>query len=290
MNLASIVCVVAFPLAPLTVLLAQERADPPQTAPTVRPDPENVVASRIAGEWRLDADLTLRLGARDPGASLVIRTTDQIPSGLPETVRAQLQKLRIYAAGTIELRKREHPFVLLERSGNMHLVWFRARGGNPVGDAESMIVALAPARDTANDLLLVGGDFNNQPFTAFQRRAAAPPPGGGAVTAGAGSPIAALADIERLLKAGKHLELIQTYMTPADKQRYSDPRGSRGTIETLAEEFAQQKAVRTLSLVTKLKDTTPTLNESGDEATFAHPDAERPMVLVRIDGRWYIKN
>jgi hypothetical protein len=288
MNLATALRIAA----PLTVLLvtlrAQERTPPQTGALAVESDPENVVASRIAGEWRVDADLTLRLGGRDPGTTLVIRTTGQIPAGLPGKLVEQLQKTRIYAAGTLGMRDREHPFVLLERGGNMHVVWFRERGGNPVGDAESMIVALAPARDTANDLLLVGGDFNNQPFTAFQRRAPAQPPGGGA--AAARTPTEAMADIERLLKAGKHVELMQTYMTPADKQRYSDPQSGRGTIESLAQEFAQKKAPRILALVTKLKDTTPSLNETGDEATFAHPEADRRMVLVRIDGRWCIKN
>jgi len=38
-----------------------------------------------------------------------------------------------------------------------------------MGDAESFNVMLAPARDRRNDLLFIGGDFNNQPFAAFER-------------------------------------------------------------------------------------------------------------------------
>ena len=67
------------------------------------------------------------------------------------------------------LRDKEHVFVLIEHRGNPHLVWFREAGGDPLGDAESFNVMLAPAKDTANDLLFIGGDFNNQPFSAYKR-------------------------------------------------------------------------------------------------------------------------
>jgi hypothetical protein len=30
-------------------------------------------------------------------------------------------------------------------------------------------IMLAPARETENDLLFIGGDFNNQPFSAYAR-------------------------------------------------------------------------------------------------------------------------
>ena len=38
-----------------------------------------------------------------------------------------------------------------------------------MGDAESFNLILAPAKDKANDLLFIGGDFNNEPFVAYQR-------------------------------------------------------------------------------------------------------------------------
>jgi hypothetical protein len=45
----------------------------------------------------------------------------------------------------------------------------RPVGGDPLGDAESFNVMLAVARDGTNDLLFIGGDFNNQPFAAYRR-------------------------------------------------------------------------------------------------------------------------
>ncbi len=53
--------------------------------------------------------------------------------------------------------------------GNPHIFYFRERGGDPYGDSESYNVMLAPAKDRENDLLSVGGDFNNQPFVANAR-------------------------------------------------------------------------------------------------------------------------
>jgi hypothetical protein len=39
-----------------------------------------------------------------------------------------------------------------------------------MGDAESFNVMLAVAKESANDLLFIGGDFNNQPFSAYERQ------------------------------------------------------------------------------------------------------------------------
>ncbi len=64
---------------------------------------------------------------------------------------------------------RRSPFVLTARSGNPHLVYFRPRGGDPLGDAESFNIALVRARTPAADLLFIGGDFNNQRFVAYRR-------------------------------------------------------------------------------------------------------------------------
>ena len=38
-----------------------------------------------------------------------------------------------------------------------------------LGDAESFNVMFAVARQRQNDLLFIGGDFNNQPFAAYAR-------------------------------------------------------------------------------------------------------------------------
>jgi hypothetical protein len=65
--------------------------------------------------------------------------------------------------------KTVHAFILIEMKGNPHVVYFRERDGDPLGDAESFNVMLAVAKDKPSDLLFIGGDFNNQPFTAYER-------------------------------------------------------------------------------------------------------------------------
>jgi hypothetical protein len=72
-------------------------------------------------------------------------------------------------AGTLTLRGAEHPFILIEQAGGPYVVYFREAGGDPMGDAESFHLSLVPAKDTQNDALFIGGDFNNQPFAAYRR-------------------------------------------------------------------------------------------------------------------------
>ena len=67
-----------------------------------------------------------------------------------------------------------HPFLLIAVHGNPHVLYFRERDGDPMGDGESFNLVLAPAREPASDLLFIGGDFNNQPFAAYDRQADAP--------------------------------------------------------------------------------------------------------------------
>jgi hypothetical protein len=45
----------------------------------------------------------------------------------------------------------------------------RERNGDPHGDGESFNVMLARGKEEQQDLLFVGGDSNNQPFSAYRR-------------------------------------------------------------------------------------------------------------------------
>jgi hypothetical protein len=80
-------------------------------------------------------------------------------------------------AGRCTLEGTSYPFILVGLNGNMQVVIFMARGEEPMANPESFIVQLAIANEPSNDLLLVGGDFNNEPFSAF-RRAGSPATGG----------------------------------------------------------------------------------------------------------------
>ena len=147
----------------------------------VQPNKENVVASRLAGAWRRHPALTQRLrGLADPprgetpGAPLTFRSEPAVAARVPERYHKFLAGKPIFMAGTLTLRGKDHPFLLIELHGNPHVVYFRERDGNPMGDAESFNLMLSPAKDRAKDLLFIGGDFNNQPFDAYERRPAEP--------------------------------------------------------------------------------------------------------------------
>jgi len=137
---------------------------------SVTADKENVVASRLEGDWQLHAELTKRLvGEERPAAQLAFKSDPEVAGKLPDKYEKFLGKKQIYMAGVVKLKGKEHPFILVEHKGNPHVIYFRERDGDPMGDAESSNVMLAPGKDKANDLLFVGGDFNNQPFSAYER-------------------------------------------------------------------------------------------------------------------------
>lgn len=136
----------------------------------VEPDKENVVASRLEGDWQLDTAVTKHLTERDvkAGRTFSFKSDPSVAAKMP---KLPVDK-RVYMAGIMTVKdgkSREHLFILIENQGNPHVVWFRERGGDPLGDTESFNVMLAVARDRQNDLLFIGGDFNNQPFSAYTR-------------------------------------------------------------------------------------------------------------------------
>ena len=135
---------------------------------TVQPDKENVVASRLEGPWEPDAELTLRLGGRAVG-KLTFTNNAVVATRIPAKYETFFKGRQVYMAGTMSGRGKEYPFVLIEHKGNPHIVFFRERDDDPFGDAESFNVMLAVGKDKPDDLLFVGGDFNNQPFSAYRR-------------------------------------------------------------------------------------------------------------------------
>ena len=142
----------------------------------VKADKENVVASRLEGKWRPQAALTERLTGESkspqregPSGHLSFESDPSVAQKIPAQYKKFLQNKQIYMAGMMSQRGEVHPFILIEHRGNPHIVYFRERRGAAMGDAESFNVMLAVARDKANDLLFIGGDFNNQPFSAYER-------------------------------------------------------------------------------------------------------------------------
>lgn len=144
----------------------------------VEPDKENVVASKLEGDWRLEPALTKHLAksteGSEGGEAISFKSDSSVAAKIPPAKYEKfLANKRVYMAGIVTFKKggkpRENVFILIEHKGNPHVVWFRERGGDPLGNAESFNVMLAVAVESENDLLFIGGDFNNQPFSAYQR-------------------------------------------------------------------------------------------------------------------------
>lgn len=158
-----------FPVLMVTVLLTVF-ATAAWAALGVKADKDNVVGSRLEGRWRCEDALTKRLTARNkPRGNIAFKSDPKVAHEIPEKYETFLAKKQIYMSGIMTSRGKSHPFVLIEHKGNPHVVYFRERDGDPMGDAESFNVMLAVARNKQNDLLFIGGDFNNQPFSAYER-------------------------------------------------------------------------------------------------------------------------
>ncbi|MDX1565794.1 MAG: hypothetical protein R3236_10325 [Phycisphaeraceae bacterium] len=138
----------------------------------VQKDKENVVASRLIGTWKTDAALSKRLRGRAMPVEKIMFTEDAaVAEKVPDRYakRFKEQKKRVYLSGTMVQGDKVYPFLLIEHNGNPHLLYFREKNGDPMGDGESFNLSIARAADKKDDILFIGGDFNNQPFTAYKR-------------------------------------------------------------------------------------------------------------------------
>lgn len=134
----------------------------------VQAEMENVVASKLDGQWEPDAELTKRLGGRDSG-KVTFKNDGAVAGKIPAKYEQFLKSKQVFMSGVMVRKEKDYPFVLVEHKGNPYLVYFRERDGEPLGDAESFNVMLAAGKDKQDDLLFIGGDFNNQPFSAYRR-------------------------------------------------------------------------------------------------------------------------
>ncbi len=128
-------------------------------------DKENVVSSAMEGEWF----------SRQEGYTLVFKKDSTVLKQIPEKYHDFLKDKIIYSVGYITLKSEtkifteNKPYFLTVLHGNPHIFWFRERDGDPLGDSESFNVFIAIGEAPVDDLLYVGGDFNNQPFFRFTR-------------------------------------------------------------------------------------------------------------------------
>lgn len=142
--------------------------------PKVEPDKNSILAARLLGKWQLQEPLSLRLMGKSKHKvkGLAITADRGVAARIPAKYQPFLDGKRIYLAGQLQLNgKVSYPFVLIARGGSGHIVFFRARNGDPMGDAESFYVMLAQAREPTKDLLFLGGDMPGEPFMALERSA-----------------------------------------------------------------------------------------------------------------------
>jgi hypothetical protein len=128
-----------------------------QTALKVEPDPQNVVASRLIGRWQLDLELSRRLGGDLRIAAVLFQQDDAVVAKVPARFIAKLQDFKIALAGVMTLQGKQHPVVLIQMNGNPHVVYYRERDGDPLGDAESCNVMLARGDKPETDLSAFSG-------------------------------------------------------------------------------------------------------------------------------------
>jgi len=137
----------------------------------VKKDKENVVASRLIGIWRTSPELSQSLlGGKTEKEHIVFFEDKSIPGKLPVKYTEFLKGKQIYLAGFMTRKDKQYPFILISHKGNPHLIYFREKNGDLMGDGESFNLVITPAKDKGKDLLFIGGDFNNQPFSAFERQ------------------------------------------------------------------------------------------------------------------------
>merc|ERR1712098_335070 len=142
----------------------------------LEPDGENVVSTQLEGHWVENIELNQIL---TNGASLVkefkFYKNESIAHLIPEEECMELSGRHIYMIGqctTIYDDGRSDlllPFVLTSVSGNPRLEYYYFYDDASYND-ESFNLMMARAADSSNDILFVGGDFNNQEFYAFKRK------------------------------------------------------------------------------------------------------------------------
>jgi len=135
---------------------------------------ENVVATQLIGEWEFDADINKMLGLEPKATALnaTVRFVEdpRVVDNIPEKyTKGFLNDKAVYLSGRMKNGQEDWPFILIEHNGNPHVIIFLPSQGDPYGTGESFNLMMARGADKSCDRLFIGGDFNNQHFTAFKR-------------------------------------------------------------------------------------------------------------------------
>lgn len=132
-------------------------------------DKHNLIDYRIFGKWRFSDKVNTILRSSNNIGKIEFTNEPGIINKIPAKFNKHLKNKRIYAAGIMIFKNKNYPFILINYSGNMNVVFFRPRNGHPLGDAESFIVTLVRGNKKANDILFIGGDFVGEALSPFTR-------------------------------------------------------------------------------------------------------------------------
>jgi hypothetical protein len=140
-------------------------------------DPNNIVAAHIAGDWMLEKAITRQLNPDADTSKMIAVNITPDNSVLKRLTKhsEEYAKLQIYSAGLVKFgRNEEHPYLLVNRNGNMHLVWFVPASGDaadPVAETKSKTVFLAVGKNKRQDMLFLGGTAARDAAAAYTRSA-----------------------------------------------------------------------------------------------------------------------
>lgn len=140
----------------------------------IEPDPASVTAGSLEGTWEADPAVAERLGRKPKDERVVFEADPGIIDVIPDKYDEALGELRIYEAGTLKFLADDEvifagPYLLSELGGSPHVIVFRDRNGEALGDSESFYVFIAHAKDPKNDILFIGGDMPDEEFRPFRR-------------------------------------------------------------------------------------------------------------------------
>merc|ERR1711970_1383773 len=132
---------------------------------TLTPDSENVVATQLAGDWEINADLTAQLWPDFTSMEVTGVSFTDNPSIVDMLPEEDCGSGPLFMAGEITFNMEgdsvTFPYVLSSIHGNPTIMFWGA-----LDEVESFNVMMARAEDKNKDMLFLGGDANNQPFTA----------------------------------------------------------------------------------------------------------------------------
>jgi len=133
---------------------------------------KNLVAGHLIGTWDVKDDVTAMLsgpGGGQLGKSMTFKEDASIEKKVTGEAAEFIKKQGVFMSGVMTKSDGDFPFVLTQVAGSPYVFWFRERKGNPMGDSESFFVSVAVGGSRDKDLLFIGGDVDNQAFTAYSR-------------------------------------------------------------------------------------------------------------------------